>query len=76
MQDPQQGQPLGWFQHVLVVLQWPTVCVLAFWLGRKFEKAILRAERAEQRITSIIERHLPAIHRALAEIRGLLIGKQ
>lgn len=64
--------PLQWLQSVGIALQWPVITAAAFWLGRYVQKIETRVERAESRISALTERHMPAIHRALAEIRGLL----
>lgn len=70
----QHASPLGWFQTWALNMGWPVVVIAAFWLGRYMQKVETRVVKAEARIESIVTRHLPAIHNALAEIRGLLIG--
>lgn len=66
--------PLAWLQTFAINLAWPVVTFAAFWLGRYVQKLEMRVTKAESRIESLVERHMPAIHRALAEIRGLLVG--
>jgi hypothetical protein len=73
MESQAQG-PVTWLQGWASTLGWPIVVALAFWLGRIFQKVSTRAAKAEARIESLTDRHVPAIHRALAEIRGLLMG--
>ncbi len=70
----EHNSPLGWLQAFITDLAWPLVVVAAFWLGRYVQKLEMRVAKAETNITMLIERHMPAIHKALAEIRGLLIG--
>ena len=53
---------------------WPVIVLGAFWIGRYVQRLEMRVDKAEKSITAIVERHLPAIHRALAEIRGFLMG--
>ena len=68
--------PLTWIGRVLTALQWPVIVVAAFWCGRYVQKLEMRVTKAESRLESLVERHMPAIHRALAEIRGLLMGEK
>lgn len=75
MLQEQHASPLTWIQSWAVALQWPFIVFAAFWLGRYVQKLETRVAKAESNLTAIIERHLPAIHRALAEIRGLLLGR-
>ncbi|MGA9042308.1 MAG: hypothetical protein WB421_17375 [Terriglobales bacterium] len=72
--DTQPTSPLAWVRYILTALQWPVVVVAAFALGRYVQKLEMRVAKAETHITALVERHMPAIHRALAEIRGLLLG--
>ena len=74
MFEEQHTSPLGWLQTFAINLAWPVVVLAAFWLGRYVQKLEQRVAKAETNITMLIERHMPAIHKALAEIRGLLIG--
>jgi SMC interacting uncharacterized protein involved in chromosome segregation len=71
----QHTSPLSWIEAVATGLQWPVILVAAFWLGRYVQKLEMRVVKAESRIESLVERHMPAIHRALAEIRGMLTGR-
>lgn len=73
MMDGEHG-PLSWLQGWASALGWPVVAFGAFWAGRYVQRLEMRVTKAEDHIKQIVERHLPAIHRALAEIRGLLIG--
>jgi hypothetical protein len=73
MQD-QHTSPLGWVQAAVLALQWPVIVVAAFWLGRYVHGLEVRVLRAETRLEQLLERHMPAIHKMLAEIRGLLVG--
>jgi hypothetical protein len=66
--------PLGWLQAFAINLAWPVVVLAAFWVGRYVQRLEMRVDKAEESLKSIVERHMPAIHRALSEIRGLLIG--
>jgi hypothetical protein len=68
--------PLSWLQAAAVALQWPAVAGLAYWAGRVHQRLEHRVNVAEKHLTSLVERHMPAIHRALAEIRGMLTGRQ
>lgn len=68
--------PLTWLQRIVSALQWPVIVIAAFWLGRYVQRLEVRVTKAEAYIQSLMERHMPAIHNALAEIRGLLIGKR
>jgi hypothetical protein len=72
MLQDQHPAPLGWLQSILSALQWPGIVAIAFWLGRYVRELELRVTKAEENVQALIERHLPAVHRALAEIRGLL----
>jgi hypothetical protein len=74
MFDEQHASPLSWLQSWAVAMQWPVIVLAAFWLGRYVQKLEIRVAKAETSITAIVERHMPQIHRALAEIRGLLMG--
>jgi hypothetical protein len=69
MQTP---EPMSWVKTAVSALQWPVVVAAAFWLGRYVRELEIRVKKAETNLTALIERHMPAIHRALAEIRGLL----
>lgn len=66
--------PLEWVQSTATALQWPIVVTAAFWLGRYVHSLEVRVSRAEAWMEQLIHRHIPAIHRALAEIRGMLNG--
>lgn len=66
--------PLTWLQTIITALQWPFVVIAAFGLGRYITLLENRVSKAESRIEALVERHMPAIHKALAEIRGLLMG--
>jgi hypothetical protein len=66
--------PLPWLVQFAASMQWPIVVAAAFWVGRWFQKIEARMSKAEKSITSLTERHMPAIHRALSEIRGMLSG--
>lgn len=71
MQSPSYS-PLGWIQHITAALQWPVIVVAAFWLGRYVQRLEVRVLSAEGHVKALIERHLPHVHRALAEIKGRL----
>ncbi len=62
--------PFAWIQLFAKALSWPVVVAAAFWLGRYVKQLEIRLARAETNLTALIERHMPAIHRALAEIKG------
>lgn len=66
--------PLDWLRDVATNLAWPIIVGSAYWLGRYVQKAEMRAVKAEQYLNVLVERHMPAIHRALAELRGMLVG--
>ena len=74
MFEEQHASPFGWLQSWAITLQWPVIVLAAFWLGRYVQRLEMRVSKAETNIQMLIERHMPAIHKALAEIRGLLIG--
>lgn len=69
-----QNSPLTWLQQVTSALQWPVIVFAAFWLGRGMTKLEIRVVKAEKIMSDLMDRHLPHIHNALAEIRGLLSG--
>lgn len=62
---------LGWLQSVSSAMQWPLL-VAAFVLGRYVKTLEVRVSNAERNLKDLIERHLPHVHRALAEIKGKL----
>jgi len=64
--------PLTWLQQIVTTLQWPFIVIAAFWLGRVITRLEIRAAKAESNVTSLIERHMPSLHNALSEIRGML----
>ena len=70
----EEHSPLTWIQATATALQWPVIVIGAFWLGRYVQKLEMRVSKAESYIKLLVERHMPAVHRMLAEIRGLLIG--
>lgn len=70
----QHSSPLDWLQSIAAALQWPGIVAASFWLGRYVRSLEVRVASAESRLEQLIERHMPAVHRALAEIRGLLVG--
>ena len=72
MIEEQHASPLGWIQTAASALQWPVIVIAAFWLGRYVQKLEMRVAKAEQNLSMLMERHVPAIHRMLAEIRGLV----
>jgi hypothetical protein len=64
--------PASWLQSALNGLQWPAICIFIFWLGSYVERLKTRVTSAEVNLKALIERHLPHVHRALAEIKGKL----
>lgn len=66
--------PLTWLQQITTALQWPVVVIAAFWIGRSITKLEVRVLRAEKSMSDLLERHMPHVHNALAEIRGLIQG--
>ncbi|HZP06762.1 MAG TPA: hypothetical protein VFB43_17820 [Terracidiphilus sp.] len=70
------ASPLGWFQLWAINMGWPVVTLAAFWLGRYVQKLEMRVAKAESRIELLVDRLMPAVFKALAEIRGLLLGRQ
>lgn len=79
----QTPEPLGWITKLITSLQWPVIVLAAFWLGKTMSKLEVRVLQAEKNMKDMIERHLPHIHKALAElkegvmeIRGLLTGRR
>lgn len=70
----EEHSPITWIQATATALQWPVIVIGAFWLGRYVQKLEMRVSKAESYIQLLVERHMPAVHRMLAEIRGLLIG--
>lgn len=67
-----EHSPIPWLQSVATALQWPVVTAAAFWLGRYVKDLEQRLAKSEATLTALVERHMPAIHRALAEILGRL----
>lgn len=65
-----------WLRSISVALQWPVVVAAAFSMGHYIKALEARATRAEASLTALVERHMPAIHRSLAEIRGLLMSRR
>ena len=65
--------PINWLQTAVSSLQWPVIVVASFWVGRYVKGLETRVNRAEANVQALIERHMPAIHKMLAEIRGLLL---
>lgn len=72
----QTSAPWSWLWHAAAALPWSAVVVFAFWAGRYMQRLETRLERAEASVHSLLERHMPHIHNALAEIRGLLQGRR
>ena len=72
----QDHTPITWLKEIAAALQWPAVVTAAFCLGRYVNDLEHRISKAESRLEVLVERHLPAVHRALAEIRGLLMPKR
>ena len=70
------SNPSNWFVTACSALQWPVIVVAAFWLGRGMSKLENRVLKAEKNMQDIIERHLPHIHQALADLKtGLEVVK-
>lgn len=65
--------PANWGVAWIAALSWPAVVAAAFWVGGYVERTKKRAQETEARVKSLVERHMPAIHNALAELRGLLL---
>ena len=76
MMNQSNPSPLSWLQQITTALQWPVIVFAAFWLGRSVTKLETRVAKAEKSMQDLIERHMPHIHNALAEIRGLLQGRR
>jgi hypothetical protein len=74
MQTEQHASPLAWLQSWALNMGWPVIVIGAFWIGRYVQKLEMRVDKADKRLEALIERHMPAIHKALAEVRGLLMG--
>lgn len=68
----QTQPPLSWLKDIAGSIQWPLVVGASFWVGRIVKDLEVRLSKAESSLESLTHRHMPAIHRALAEIRGLL----
>jgi len=64
------NEPVTWAKMFAKSLQWPVIVGAAFWLGRYVKELEMRLHKAETNLQALIERHMPAIHRALAEIKG------
>jgi hypothetical protein len=64
--------PLTWLHNITAALQWPLIVISAFALGRYVQKLETRVMTAEGHVKALIERHLPHVHRALADIKGKL----
>jgi hypothetical protein len=67
MQEHQD--PASWAKAIVQGLQWPFIVGAAFWLGRVVQRLEARLKKSESNLTALIERHMPAIHRALSEIK-------
>lgn len=74
MQQHYEPSPLQWIISIAIALQWPVIVGAAFWLGRYVQRLEMRLIKAESRVEALVDRHMPAIHKALAEIRGMLMG--
>ena len=72
MQNNPSPSPFAWLQSWAWNMGWPVVVMAAFWLGRYVQRLETRVHKTEQNIKTLLERHMPAIHNTLAEIRGLL----
>lgn len=75
--------PLSWFQEWAMHMGWPAITLAAFMLGMYVKGIQHRLEVAEGKLTKlsetvqeIVERHLSAIHRTLAEIKGMIGGRR
>lgn len=66
--------PFQWLWLTLCAAGWPVIVVLAYRLGRYIERVETRLKKVETGVTSMLERHLPSIHQALSEIRGMMRG--
>lgn len=73
MQTP---NPTPWFVSTLQALQWPVIVVAAFFVGRAVAKIESRINKAEKSLSDLIERHMPHIHNALSELRGITQGRR
>ena len=71
----QNMAPVTWAHVAVNAVAWPAVVASAFWLGRYVKDLEHRLVKAETNLTQLVERHMPAVHRALAEIRGLLLSR-
>jgi hypothetical protein len=71
----QDTSPATWITAAIAGLKWPAIVAAAYWSGRRHEKLSTRVDKAEKRLANIDERHLPAVHRMLAEIKGLLLRR-
>lgn len=71
-----ESVPYSWLQQITMALQWPVIVVAAFWLGRVISKLEGRVIVAEKNVSDLVERHMPHLYNALAEIRGLLMGNK
>ena len=74
--DPQSPMPMSWLRDIATTLQWPALVAAAFWGGRHLQDLETRLEKSEAKLAMIVERHMPAIHKALARIEGLLIRSE
>jgi hypothetical protein len=68
--------PFSWLRQIAQAVQWPVIVGAAFWLGHYVRELQERAAKAESNISALVERHMPAIHTALSEIRGLLQSRR
>jgi len=64
--------PLTWIRYTIAALQWPVTVFAAFALGRYVKGLETRLMASERNLKDLIERHLPYVHRALAEVKGKL----
>jgi hypothetical protein len=68
--------PLSWLRQIIGEIQWPVIVAASFWVGRYVRELEMRVSKTEDNVQALVERHMPTIHRALAEIRGLLTSRR
>jgi hypothetical protein len=71
-----QANPIDWAKAEAVAkLTWPALVFAAYYLGRKVTQIEQRLAKAESQLDNLNSKHMPALYRALGEIRSLIMYK-
>jgi hypothetical protein len=70
-----QPSPFEWVVRALAEIKWPALVVGSYFLGRKIQQIESRLAKAESHLDNIVTKHMPALYRALGEIRSLIMYK-